>query len=334
MKKIAFVLAAFMFAATAIAGTVTMTIVDNGDHTADITYVADANVSAFALDVNVDNGNITGISNYFEGECDDVNKGYGIFLGTIEILESGDVNDWGTPIADPCDLPSDTKPGLGNNGVTVEMGALYTHGRQPSRTGTLCTLTVSADCNMTVTGNVGRGKVVQEDGAQATLVGDTQSIIMAGCTMPNVIGLTEAAAITAITGAGLPSPTVVDVPDNANVGDVVAQTPAAGGPIDCGTATTIDVGYAYASCWDQVSQCHGDADANSFINTDDWPAFRDSFYKQYPDAAYNPCGDYNRSGRVDTDDWPAFRDNFYQSVDTNCVTWYSSNPDPCGVYAP
>ena len=46
----------------------------------------------------------------------------------------------------------------------------------------------------------------------------------------------------------------------------------------------------------------------------DWPTFRDSFGKAYPDAAYNPCGDMDHDGDVDTVDWPNFRDNFGKGV--------------------
>jgi hypothetical protein len=73
-----------------------------------------------------------------------------------------------------------------------------------------------------------------------------------------------------------------------------------------------------------ASQCHADINGDLVVNTSDFPAFRDSFLKTYPDAAYNPCGDYNRDGTVNTSDFPAFRDNFLQSVAADCAlggTW-------------
>jgi len=70
-------------------------------------------------------------------------------------------------------------------------------------------------------------------------------------------------------------------------------------------------------CWDET-QCYGDANGDGFVDTLDWPAYRDSFYKCYPDPNYNPCADFNRDGCVNTEDWPPFRDWFYQSVPDDC----------------
>lgn len=108
------------------------------------------------------------------------------------------------------------------------------------------------------------------------------------------------------------------------------------------TVETIDanvtLGWPYPAIWDDDSFCYGDVDANSFINTDDWPAFRDGYYKNYWDhypvddqnpaqGEYNPAGDWDKNGRIDTDDWPPFRDNYYTTVLTDCV-----DGDPCEVY--
>jgi hypothetical protein len=79
-------------------------------------------------------------------------------------------------------------------------------------------------------------------------------------------------------------------------------------------------------CWSFLTQCHGDSDGSGFVDTSDWPDFRDGFYKSYPDATYiaNVCGDYNKDGAIDTVDWPEFRDNFYTSPPADCTpggTW-------------
>jgi hypothetical protein len=74
----------------------------------------------------------------------------------------------------------------------------------------------------------------------------------------------------------------------------------------------------YPRCWDYDTQCHGDANGDGYVNTSDWPAFRDSFLKTYPDPMYNPCGDYNRDGTVNTSDWPEFRDNFLTWPPADC----------------
>ncbi len=337
MKKMVFVTAIFMFMAAApvIAGTVTVDIVDIGGGQAELRYSADVNIIAFALDITVDNGVIESISNYFVGECDDVNKGYGIFPGNIEILDTGEVSDWGTPIASIADLPGDTKPGLGSNGVTIEMGALYTTGRRPSRTGTLCRLTVSADCNMTVCGNIGRGKVVQEDGAQATLICDGQIIIPPiPCTMPDVDGMTLADANAAIRAAGFTGTITIagHVPDN-NVPPhtIVCQNPPPGAIVPCNTNITFWEAYNYPTCWDLPRQCHADYTNDGLVNTNDWPQISGGWLKCYPSAAYlaNACADYNRDGCINTNDWPRISTWWLKAPPADCMPG-----DPLEVFDP
>jgi len=71
-------------------------------------------------------------------------------------------------------------------------------------------------------------------------------------------------------------------------------------------------------CWACRGQCHADANCDYVVNTGDWPSYRDSFQKSYPDPDYNPCGDYNRDGIINTSDWPAFRDNFQSVPAADC----------------
>jgi hypothetical protein len=127
-------------------------------------------VRAFALDITVDSGaTITDITDYKEGVSVSGSKGYGIFPGSIDINESGDINDVGTPVADPCQLPSDTEGGLGTSGITIEMGSLYVgSANAPDPCGLLCKIVVDADCNVTIVENVSRGEVVMEGATQAT----------------------------------------------------------------------------------------------------------------------------------------------------------------------
>ncbi|MGI6273421.1 MAG: hypothetical protein ACOYLD_13820, partial [Anaerohalosphaeraceae bacterium] len=90
MKRLMCLLVALMVA-PAMAG-VTISVVDNGDLTADIVVVADGDdadangslIAGIALDVSVDAGQILEVSNYkITGESVVGDKGYGIFLGTI-----------------------------------------------------------------------------------------------------------------------------------------------------------------------------------------------------------------------------------------------------------
>jgi hypothetical protein len=120
---------------------------------------------AFSLDIQVDDANII--------EVRDVNPDFPIFPGTISIDLSGPepVIDYGTPVAPQSDLPSDTLPGLGTSGTTIEMGSLYaptTPGspNAPDPCGVLLTIVVDTGCCLTITGNVARAGsdgVVLED---------------------------------------------------------------------------------------------------------------------------------------------------------------------------
>jgi hypothetical protein len=88
------------------------------------------------------------------GECNDVVQGFGIFPGTIQIDEGGNVTDDGTPVA-PSDDPG-ALDGLDSNGITVELGSLYEDGNEPSLGGLICTITVTADCTVNIAGNAAR----------------------------------------------------------------------------------------------------------------------------------------------------------------------------------
>ncbi len=126
-------------------------------------------VRAFALDVTVDRGEITGISDFFRGESKLGATGYGIFPASFrDYLSAEGTNiDWNgtnyTPLADVSDALSDTLPGLNSNGVTLELGALWdptVPGAIPGPSGTLCALNLSEPATVTVRPNLSRGGIV------------------------------------------------------------------------------------------------------------------------------------------------------------------------------
>ena len=93
----------------------------------------------------------------------DLNVDYWVYPGSIDINEAGEVNDVGTPVGDPCQLPSDTQGGLGTAGITVEMGSLYVGSENaPATSGVLLKIIVDDNCKVTMTDNVSRGAVVLE----------------------------------------------------------------------------------------------------------------------------------------------------------------------------
>lgn len=179
MKKMFLVLVLLMFASQAVAGTVTLTLVQDGNdleaRIADLYYSADANVSGFGLNITVEHAeaNIIDLSNYFVGECNSTAKGFGIFPDNFSTYIDAGNPDWSdsnyTPVA-PNTAPGASGSGLGMGTIIVEMGALYEDGNQPPLSGLLCKIQVDGDCNVTVTGDATRGNVVLEDSNEATLI--------------------------------------------------------------------------------------------------------------------------------------------------------------------
>jgi hypothetical protein len=180
MKKFIMPLAVVLLATPAWAD-VTITVVDEGGCVAAINYEVSGEpnkVRAVALDITVDAGTIDGISEYMKGE----GPGFGIFPASFRDyitvdpatgeVTTWDVNDY-TPLADPNDPGA--LGGLGTAGVTIEMGALYyptgdSSPNAPPDSGTLCKLTVSENCTMSVAENATRGGVVLTDPSVAPTV--------------------------------------------------------------------------------------------------------------------------------------------------------------------
>jgi len=165
MKKIFLIVAVLMLATPALAVEVDVWAEQGDDvNEVEIWYEvynpvpADCNDGnrprAFGLNITVTDGNIIDINVPFEGECDDVNRGYGIFPGTISIVD-GEVTGWGGPIA-PDDAPGAEDTGLDTNTIVVEMGSLYTGANCPDPCAMLFFIIVNMDCNVTIAGNAAR----------------------------------------------------------------------------------------------------------------------------------------------------------------------------------
>lgn len=228
MKKLSVLLAVLLLATPALAAV--RIIVQPDGEMATINYETDGEkVRAFALDITADGGTIEGISDFIRGESSAANPGYGIFPAnfgryiTVDPVTgevaSWDVNDY-NPVADPCDPGA--LGGLGTNGITIEMGALYyptddSSPNAPGNTGLLCSLTLSGPANLTVTLNEARGGVV--------------------LTNPD-----EAAAVDLDQATGVPVGGSEDLLPSSHPD--YAEWVAVGKP----------------DCWAYPRQCHGDAD--------------------------------------------------------------------------
>ena len=163
---------------TPAAAVVTIISVDEGQGIVRIDYDAgDEKVlpRAFALDIKVDGGaTIEFVSDYKVGFSIATDPGYGIFPGSIQFdSATGEVIDWGTPVADRTLYPKGTLPGLGTSGITIEMSSLYLDELDaPLVSDTLCKISVDLHgnslVNLNITGNrkrvSGSGGIVLEDG--------------------------------------------------------------------------------------------------------------------------------------------------------------------------
>lgn len=186
MKRLSVLLAVLVVAGPALAAV--RIIVEPDGNTAAIKYETDGEkVRAFALDIAVDAGTIIGISDFIRGESSAENPGYGIFPANFSRYitvdaDTGEVAAWDiddyTPVADPCDPGA--LGGLGTDGITIEMGALYyppddNSPNAPPDSGTLCRLTLSTEANVTVSLNEIRGGIVLTDPDVAATVDMVQA---------------------------------------------------------------------------------------------------------------------------------------------------------------
>jgi hypothetical protein len=188
MRKIVLTVAILMLATPALAA-VKIIVTDEGNLIAAIKYQTDGEkVRAFALDVTVSAGTIDAVSDYIKGESVPGNIGYGIFPANFAAHitvdpATGDVQTWDvnayTPVAPATDPGA--LGGLGTNGITIEMGALYSPPEDnspnaPPTSGTLCKIKVSGDTTVSVTENATRGGVVLTDPAVSPTVNLTEAI--------------------------------------------------------------------------------------------------------------------------------------------------------------
>jgi len=182
-------------------------------------------VRAFALDVSVDRGQITGITNFFRGESKPGATGYGIFPASFRehiTVSAGTNANWDaseyTPLAVAGDDPKGTLPGLNSAGVTLEFGALWDPSvaeAMPWSTGTLCTIKLSHAAIVSVGPNASRGGVV------SAIAGSVISTVFSGATIgPVVTSAKVANGIMTILFQGGELQTATSVPGQwTNTGD-------------------------------------------------------------------------------------------------------------------
>jgi hypothetical protein len=256
MKKVLVTLVVFALALPAWAAVNISCTADGNQVTVNYAVSGEPNkVSGFGLDITVDSGaKITSIS--------DLNSKYWVYPGSIVIL-NGEVNDVGTPIGDPVRFPG-TLGGLGTNGISIEMGALYyptgdNSPNAPPLSGTVLKFRVDKDCAVTIQENAVRGGVVLTKPSIDPTVNFTGCVVTSEC-YPK---------------------TYVHYADWKLMNKSLRN---------CWCAKPIGSGY----------QCDGDADGVTQgvlkyrVFTNDFNILVANWKKVITDAALNPCADFDR----------------------------------------
>jgi hypothetical protein len=295
---------------------------------------ADAcSIRAFALILTTDGGkNLDNIAGFVKGESNATSKGFGVFPGKfrqyIDVL-SPTQSDWLTdsnynPIAPATDFNSG---GYSNTPrLVVELGTLYQgDANAPGTSGTLFTIDVNnenffaghgTDCNMCIALEMTRGGVVKKDGTAATvtLPAGSPPLTPAGCikvsfpecssTVPNIVGMTRANALSALAANNCYLGTEVNGFGGATaVGSVYAQSVPAGtsscpGPLAVGMSTAMYpiktmtvansmyvnwVTLGKPACWAYPRQCRGDYDGKKggpyWVSSTDLTSLRAAYNK-------------------------------------------------------
>lgn len=207
MRKLFLMLAVLLVASAAYAADVTISCTADGNVvTVSYTASAEANIPrAFALDIQLStDATITDVT--------PLDPNYWVYPGSYD-------EDPCTPVGDPCDS-YDTLPGEDSNGITIEMASLHSptgnvaNPNAPDISNALLSFKVSGDCNVYISSNAARGKVVFYD---ATNEDDGRDVVYTGCEVTkgcNCLG-DVTTSNTGIPGPGQPfDPNLLDGGNN------------------------------------------------------------------------------------------------------------------------
>jgi len=307
MRKVSLILTVLLFIVTVPTwATVNITCSVNGNQVT-VSYDSTTEtkkVRAFALDISVSTGVITAVDTNVA-----YTPKYDIYPGTngIKIVD-GAVTSHGSPVADPCQCKDDTKPGIGHNAMTIEMGALYSPAVDPCgppKTGVLLKFTMSdpAAC-VTITKNQCRGGVVLTDPNLSVTV-----------SAPGCCGTTTSTSTTTTT-----TTTTTTAGADCLIGG------------NAGTKEKSDwVAWGKPNCWCYCRQCRGDADGKKTLAN--WVAVSDlnlllsAYGKNDAALALVPngiCADFDHkktlANRVAVSDLNILLTYYGKGTPVNCAT--------------
>jgi len=344
MRKVLLIVAMLLLA-TPVMATTTITAVQgtmvrtpDGNQYVPISIVysgvapTDANVRAFALDINIDSNNgspnFQRIRDFNVGEANGNvsggKSGYGIFPSRFRDFINVTAPNFGDGNYNPTtawDEPetTDHNSGMGYPKMIVELGTLYAGDlNRPALSGTLFTFDVNSygqlgPKTITIKANALRGGVVDNAGAAITptLVGTTVTFTSPGCTVPtNLVGMQQGAARTALVNAGFVVGTRTtdynDTVPGVDINRVLSTTPGGGSTVACGSTVNMVISIGRSTC----RSCLGDitpaapdcikqtADLQSLRGKLNLAKTRSGVYvinKTNPDMAdlWNVCADMN-----------------------------------------
>ena len=213
MKKLIFVLTLLLLVSPALAKVEISCTSDNG--VVSVYYAmssGDTNLPrAFGLDVELSNdANIVSAGNF--------NPSFWVHPGSIDIntvVVPPVIDSNGTAIASIIKYPGKGLIGPpDSNGMTIEMGSLYASGDPaPANNGLLFTFTVDAECDVAISGNTARGKVVLETADEDNSDYGTGCSVVLGC--PTCVGDLVGAT------SGAPANGIVDLVDLGKMGGLL-----------------------------------------------------------------------------------------------------------------
>jgi hypothetical protein len=108
--------------------------------------------------------------------------------------------------------------------------------------------------------------------------------------VPNVVGKLQAAATSAITGAGLALGTLTSQSSSSvATGTVISESPAAGASVAAGSAVNLVI---------SSGALQGDLNGDDVVNCADLAIIKASFGKRVGQAGFDPRADVNGDGVV------------------------------------
>jgi hypothetical protein len=345
MKKIIFFSVMFLLLVAPAWGAVVIKLEQVGD-TNEFKVVYDVNgesgrIRAFGLDITVDSGGKVSDANWLKYGT----PKYQIYPGQIDINDTtGLVDDYGTPVCDPCDLPAGTtKLGLDTNGVTVEMGSLYVGTpNAPPSTGTLLSIFINTtkDCNIMLTGNAARvgpnspptplfspGIVMEDPDLHHNVLFKGARYI--ATTPPELNGTITLSNLTSGREEG--KVVTIKIYDGSTLIETLAATLGSGGSYTATTTSTdpgtYDIYFERMPHWLRkkvagvvlaspttvnVTLTNGDIDGSNVIDSTDFGQLRSNYLKSNDPPL---AADLDESTVVDSGDFGILRSNYLKSGD-------------------